>query len=310
MSNGTRYARDVEIRWLEAFVAVAEELHFGRAAQRLHVAQSPLSQTIRRLEASVGTELFERNTRSVALTPAGKALLPMAYRVIQDLALAAEAARAASGSIRGTVRIGFSGAFNHLTLPLLARAVRRELPEVDLQLISRVRTRDGVAKLRSGTLDLAFVGLPIVAEGIDSRMVARTRLGAALPIDHPLADAPGIHVRQLAEDDFLSMPTDGSSAMAEGLIRCCVAAGFRPHITQEVTDPYMMLTFVAAGLGVTITAEDLASIMPEGARWVELLDDPQYMRHGIAWLKDDQSAALRAVLDLAERILPTPADEV
>ncbi|QYF98867.1 LysR family transcriptional regulator [Microbacterium sp. PAMC21962] len=308
MDIGSRYAREVEIRWLEAFVVVAEELHFGRAAQRLHVAQSPLSQTIRRLEASIGTELFERNTRSVALTPAGRALLPMAYRVIQDLALATEAARAASGAIRGAVRIGFSGAFNHLTLPALARAARRELPEVDLQLVSRVRTRDGLAKLRSGTLDLAFVGLPVAAEGIDSRMIARTRLGAALPIDHPLADEPALHARQLAEDDFLSMPTDGSSAMAEGLIRCCVAAGFRPNIVQEVADPYMMLTLVAAGIGVTITAEDLAPIMPQGARWVELLDEPQYMRHGIAWLKDDQSAALRAVLDLAERILPTPED--
>lgn len=306
MASDGRYARDVEIRWLEAFVVVAEELHFGRAAARLHVAQSPLSQTIRRLEASIGTELFERNTRSVALTPAGRALLPMAYRVIQDLSLATEAARAASGSVHGSVRIGFSGAFNHLTLPALARAVRRELPDIDLQLVSRVSTGDGLAKLRTGVLDIAFVGLPIATSGVAARLIARTEFGAVLPVDHPLAEETTLSLRRLAEDDFLSMPLDGSSAMAEGLIRCCVAAGFRPRITQEMADPYMMLTFVAAGLGVTITAQDLASIMPEGARWVPLEDPPQYMQHGIAWMEDEQTAAVRAVLELSERILPTP----
>ncbi|GAA3032127.1 LysR family transcriptional regulator [Microbacterium dextranolyticum] len=298
----------MEIRWLEAFVVVAEELHFGRAAQRLHVAQSPLSQTIRRLEASIGADLFERNTRSVSLTPAGRALLPKAYRVIQDLALATDAARTASGAVHGTVRIGFSGAFNHLTLPVLARSIRRELPEIDLQLVSRVRTGDGVAKLRNGTLDLAFVGLPLVADDIDSRLIARTRLGAVVPIDHPLADAPSLVARQLADDDFLSMPVDGSSAMTEALLRCCIAAGFRPRITQEVTDPYIMLTLVAAGLGVTIAAEDLASIMPRGARWIPLDDAPLFMLHGIGWMADEQSSALRAVLRLSEAILPTPPD--
>ncbi|MFF8186990.1 LysR family transcriptional regulator [Microbacterium sp. NPDC016588] len=298
----------VEIRWLEAFIAVAEELHFGRAAQRLRIAQSPLSQTIRRLEASVGADLFERNTRSVALTPAGSALLPMAYRVIQDLALATAAARAASGAVHGTVRIGFSGAFNHLTLPVLARTVRRELPDIDLQLVSRVRTGDGLVKLRNGTLDIAFVGLPITAEGVASRLIARTELGAALPVDHPLADDASISAAQLADDDFLSMPMDGSSSMAEALMRCCIAAGFRPRVTQEITDPYIMLTLVAAGLGVSVIAEDLAPIMPRGARWVRFHDEPQYMLHGIAWMTDEQSAAVSAVLGLSEKILPTPAD--
>lgn len=297
----------MESRWLEAFIAVAEELHFGRAAQRLHVAQSPLSQTIRRLEQSVGTPLFDRNTRSVSLTPAGQALLPMAYRVLQDMALATAAAQAASGAVHGSVRIGFSGAFNHFTLPVLARAIRRDLPDVDLQLVSRIRTGEGVAKLRNGTLDVAFVGLPVGSSvGIASRLIARTEMGAVLPIDHPLADAPSISAAQLANDGFLSMPMDGSSVMAEALVRICFAAGFRPRVTQELTDPYMMLTFVAAGMGVTIVAEDLASIMPRGARWVRLSDQPTYMHHGIAWMADEQSAAVAAVLELSEQILPTP----
>ena len=114
----------MEIRQLEAFVAVAEELHFGRAAARLRLAQSPLSQTIRKLERELGATLFDRSTRSVALTPAGVALLPHAHRVFEELELGRQATRAASGVFYGTVSIGFSGAPNHRTLPPLTRAVR------------------------------------------------------------------------------------------------------------------------------------------------------------------------------------------
>lgn len=299
----------MEARWLEAFVAVAEELHFGRAAQRLHMAQSPLSQTIRRLETSVGVSLFDRNTRSVALTPAGKALLPMAYRVLRDVALATAAAQAASGRIHGTVRIGFSGAFNHLTLPALARAIRRELPDVNLELVSRINTGDGVMKLRNGTIDIAYVGLPIGAsEAVSSRLISRMEMGAVVSDDHPLADESSISVAQLADEDFLAMSMDGSSAMADALMRCCIAAGFRPRVVQEITDPYMLLTFVAAGMGVSIVAQDLESILPRGARWIPLNDQKVYMYHGLAWMTDDHSAAVAAVLELSERILPTPTD--
>ncbi|QAY59292.1 LysR family transcriptional regulator [Microbacterium protaetiae] len=298
----------MEARWLEAFVAVAEELHFGRAAQRLHMAQSPLSQTIRRLETHVGAPLFDRNTRSVALTPAGTALLPMAYRVLRDVALATAAAQAASGRVHGIVRIGFSGAFNHLTLPRLARAIRRELPDIDLELISRISTGEGLTKLRNGTIDIAFVGLPIGSSpAVSSRLISRTEMGAVVPEDHPLADETSISVAQLEDDDFLSMPLDGSSAMADVLMRCGIAAGFRPRVVQEITDPYMLLTFVATGMGVSIVAEDLAPILPRGARWIPLNDQTQYMYHGIAWMTDEHSAAVEAVLTLSERILPTPA---
>lgn len=298
----------MEIRWLEAFVAVAEELHFGRAAQRLNMAQSPLSQTIRRLETSIGAELFERNTRSVSLTPAGSALLPRAYRVLQDLTLATSAARAAAGAVHGSVRVGFSGAFNHLTLPVLARAIQRDLPDVDLELVSRIGTGEGISRIRNGTLDIAFVGLPVKADDIRTRLIAKTELGAVVPVDHPLADARSISAAQLKDDDFLAMPMDGSSSMADALMRTCLAAGFSPNVRTEVTDPYIMLTFIAAGLGVTIVARDVASITPEGARWIPLSDAPQYMYHGLAWAEGDVPAAVRAVLDLSETVLPTPVD--
>src|SRR6185295_12972840 len=122
----------MEIRWLHAFVAVAEELHFGRAAARLQMAQSPLSQTIRKLERDVGVELFERSTRSVALTAGGHAFLPHAYRVLEGVETARQATKAAEGGVYGRVRIGFSGVLNYQALPPLTRALRQRYPHVEL----------------------------------------------------------------------------------------------------------------------------------------------------------------------------------
>lgn len=296
-----------EIRWLEAFVAVAEELHFGRAALRLHTSQSPLSQTIRKLESDLGTRLFERNTRSVALTPAGHALLPRAYRVLQEMRLAREAAQTEVAGIRGKIRIGFSGAVNHLTLPPLTRAVRRLYPDIELDLTSRVRTADGLASVANGTLDLAFVGFPeSPVPSVTARLVAREEIGAVLPLDHPLARETSIPLQSLAGDDFISPPMDGSSAMTEVLLASCMAAGFRPRVVQELSDPYMVLTFVAAGVGVTLMSSGIAGIIPSGATYVALEDPQHYMNHAIAWSTENDSAVLAAVLAVVEEIFPDP----
>ena len=115
----------MELRQIEAFLAVAEELHFGRAASRLRMAQSPLSQTIKKLEKSLGAELFERNTRAVSLTTAGLSFLPHARKILEELDLARRAATADTGTVYGRLAIGFSGALNHTTLPPLTRALRQ-----------------------------------------------------------------------------------------------------------------------------------------------------------------------------------------
>lgn len=296
----------MEIRWLEAFVAVAEELHFGRAAARLRLAQSPLSQTIRKLEKELGTTLFDRSTRSVALTPAGHAFLPHAHRVFEELELGRQATRATSGVVYGTVSIGFSGALNHLTLPPLTRAVRQRYPEVQLSLTGRVMTRDGVEQLEQGGLDIAFVGLPIDPSPVRTRLIGREPLGAALPIDHPLAREREIDLAGLADEGFITTPAATGSALQELAMQACVKAGFRPRVIQEITDPYMILTLVSAGVGVALMSSGVAGIMPSAAVFVPLRGEPTYMDHALAWLDDNPSPVLKAVLDLAEEVLPTP----
>lgn len=297
----------MEIRWVEAFVAVAEELHFGRAAARLRLAQSPLSQTIRRLERELGTTLFDRSTRSVALTPAGHAFLPHAYRVFEQLELGKQATRASEGVVYGTVSIGFSGALNHHTLSPLTRSVRQRYPDVTLSLTGRVMSREGVEQVERGGLDIAFVGLPVDPSPVRTRLVAREPLGVVLPVDHPLAGESDIDLADLADEGFVTTPESVGSSLQRVAMEACVHAGFRPRVVQEVTDAFLILTLVSAGVGIALMATSVAEITPAGAVLVPLRGEPTYMQHGIAWLEDNPSPVLRAVLEVADEVLPSPS---
>lgn len=297
----------MEIRTLEAFVAVAQELHFGRAAARLHLAQSPLSQTIRKLERELSVTLFDRSTRSVALTPAGRALLPHAHRIFEELELAQQATRAVSGAVYGTIAIGFSGALNLRTLPPLTRAVRRRFPQVTLNLVAGVLTREGVVQIERGSLDLAFVALPIdPSPRVRSRLIAREPLGVALPIDHPRAGDTAVDLIDLADEDFVTLPAAAGSGLREAALSACVNAGFRPRVAQEIPDPFMILTLVAAGVGVALISDGVAPIMPTGSVFVPLRGQPAHLDHAIAWAADNPSTVLSAVLAIADEVIPTP----
>jgi DNA-binding transcriptional LysR family regulator len=297
----------VEIRWIEAFIAVAEELHFGRAAARLQMAQSPLSQTIRKLERDLRTPLFERSTRSVSLTAAGQAFLPHARKVMEEVETARRATHASTGGVYGRVAIGFSGVLNHLSLPPLTRAVRERYPDIALDLVGRVMTRDAVEQLDSGRLDLAFIGLPVDSALIRTRLIALESFGVVLPTDHPFAERSSIDIAELAEQDFITTPLSAGSALQESAMRACVDAGFRPRVVQEITDPYMILMLVAAGVGIALMTEGIAHVLPPGSCYVPLTGTDVTMNHGIGWSPRRGSAARDAVLAVAAEVLPTPA---
>lgn len=296
----------MEIRWIEAYIAVAEELHFGRASERLRMAQSPLSQTIKKLERQLGTPLFERSTRAVSLTSAGHAFLPHARRIVAELDLAERAARAGRGAVYGQVTIGFSGAINHLTLPPLTRRVQQLHPGIELDLVGGVATEQSVHQLEQGRLDLAFVGMPLHSSGIRTRAIACEPFGAVLPSGHRLADADSLELAALAGEPFVAMPRRSGSTYREGLMSACVNAGFRPQVAQEVADPYLILSFVAAGTGVSLAPQCLRPIMPAGAVYVPLAPPAPTLRSGIAWRPARMSEALEAVLAVADTMLPEP----
>lgn len=301
----------MEIRWLEAFVAVAEEMHFGRAAARLHMAQSPLSQVIRRLERELKSPLFERSTRSVSLTASGKALLPYAYQVIQTLGNAVDATRSAQGIPTGRLSIGFSGVHNHHTLPHLTRSLRRSYPGVELSLVGGVRTLDGLRRVQKGDLDVACIGLiGDIDEPLRTREISRQHVGVVMPADHPLADRQSIHVTELRNEPFVMGPLDGNSSMTVVARQICQGAGFNPQVAQTVSDPFLILSMVAAGVGVALVSSEVVPILPEAAIWVEIEDGPCPFRHGVVWSAENDAVPLKAFLRVVDEVFPASSGDL
>ncbi|TXS38955.1 LysR family transcriptional regulator [Streptomyces sp. OR43] len=296
----------MELRHLFAFVAVAEELHFGRAAKRLQMAQPPLSQQIRQLEKELGVQLFERNTRSVRLTSAGESFLQPVRTVIEDLDTAVRAAKAAGRGEYGRVSIGFAGASSHETLPRLTRAVRAAHPGIELVMTGQTYANVALARVADGSLDLGFVRLPVTQPGVTFRVIDEEELVCALPSDHPLAARDSVPLEVLAGEPFVSFPANTGSTVRDAMVGACEAAGFNPRVVQEAPDSYTILALVAAGVGVTLTVTSVQHIQQSGLVYRPLAGPPIRRQAALAWRADNPSAALRAVLAVAEDALPTP----
>ncbi|MFE7791720.1 LysR family transcriptional regulator [Streptomyces sp. NPDC057460] len=296
----------MELRHLSAFIAVAEELHFGRAAKRLQMAQPPLSQQIRQLEKELGVQLFERNTRSVRLTSAGESFLQPVRTVLDDLDAAVRAARAAGRGEYGRVTIGFAGASSHETLPLLTRAVRAAHPALELVMKGQTYADVALAGVADGSLDLGFVRLPVTRPGVQYRVIDEEELVCALPSDHPLARLERVPIEVLAQEPFVSFPANTGSTVRDATVGACEAAGFNPRVVQEAPDSYTILALVAAGVGVTLTVTSCQHIQQNGLVYRPLAGPPIRLQAALAWRTDNPSAALRAVLAVAESALPTP----
>lgn len=296
----------VELRHLTGFVAVAEELHFGRAAERLHMAQSPLSQQIRLLERDLGVRLFDRTTRSVRLTPAGRALLEPARHLLAEASAVRRTVQAAHLGEVGRVTVGFAGASSYAALPVLTRAVTSELPGIELALVGQTYTGEALGRIAEGSLDLGFVALP-VRRGVSARLVRRERLVLAVPDSHPLVDRTEVAFAELEREPFVTFPVARGSAVREATVQACHDAGFAPRIVQEAPDSYNLLALVGAGVGVAVVVESARSIHLEHVVFRRLAgDDVPVLPIALGWRTGNPSAALQAVLRVAERVLPTP----
>ena len=197
---------------------------------------------------------------------------------------------------------------NHLSLPPLTRALRQRYPDIELTLVGRIMTRDAVAQLESGALDLAFVGLPVQSSAVATRLIRREPFGVVLPVDHALADREEIELRELADEGFVTTPLSAGSSLQEVAMKACVDAGFRPRVVQEITDPYMILLLVSTGVGIALMTSGIAPIAPPGTVFVPLAGEPVYMQHGLGWSAKRVSPAVKVALALAEDILPTPIE--
>ncbi|BAI70941.1 lysR-like transcriptional regulator [Azospirillum sp. B510] len=247
----------MDFRQIACFVAVAEELHFGRAAARLNLSQPPLSQQIKGLEDRLRVRLFERNRRGVRLTPAGETFLHYARQVLDSAAAGAEAARRVAGGEVGSLRIGYSASALYSDEVLLAIArYRRRYPAVDIRLLENT-TRICAREVEAGRVDLAIVRgpLPEAADGwpADRRLVvSRERLMVAIPQDHALASRDRLALADLGDERFVIMARRLGTALNELLDRLFAAAGLRPRIALETAEMASLLGLVGAGAGIAI----------------------------------------------------------
>lgn len=294
----------MELRHLAGFVAVAEELHFGRAAARLHMSQSPLSQQIRLLERDLGTPLFERSTRSVRLTTAGESLLGPARDVLAAAVLARRAARAAGKGEVGRVSLGYAGLSSATTLPLLTRAVADQLPGVELVLHGPYFSAETVTRVAEGTLDLAFAAVTD-SRGLGNRLVRIDPLVVALPGSHRHAGAAELAIGDLAGDDMVALPSSRGSEARELAVRACLQAGFTPRIVQEAPDLLSLLALVGAGVGPAVVVDAARSVTLDHVVFVPLARPAPVLPMSLIWRAGDDSPAVRAVRRVAEDVLPT-----
>ncbi|GAB5894563.1 LysR substrate-binding domain-containing protein [Mycolicibacterium mageritense] len=260
----------MELRHLRYFVAVGEELHFGRAADRLHIAQPPLSQQIRQLERELGVSLLTRTTRSVELTPAGRAYLQRAIEILDAVGDAGGQARRIAAGVEGRLVIGCVGSATYSLLPQLVRALGESLPGVEVGLRGEMLAPAQLEALRSGTLDLALLRPPVLGEGIFTETVRRDRLLVALPTNHSLAGQTELTVAALRDEEFVVHAGHGRSTMSNLVENICADAGFVPRVRQEVSETSTLVTLVAAGLGVAIVPDPTAALDIAGVRYVPL----------------------------------------
>ena len=216
----------MDVGQLRSFLAVAEELHFGRAAERLHVAQPPLSRTIKQLERELGTRLFDRNTRSVSLTSSGQALVGPALEVLDALRRAEAAVRSADDGEAGLVRIAFAGVSTHRLVAALARVVRSRRPGIELELSSQNFAQPAMKKLVQGDTDIALGRWDVIPAEVSAQVVMPDSLVVALPDTHPLAGARRLSIARLAGDSFVSLPPDEGAVLPDRLRRLARANGF------------------------------------------------------------------------------------
>ena len=285
----------VETRQAHYFVAVGEELHFGRAAQRLNISQPPLSQAIRQLERQLGARLLERSTRSVELTPAGETFLQHCQQLLAAAENARQAVLDAQSGSSGRLAIGaVTSAFTGVLPPILTR-LRESLPGVDLT-IREVDTQEGVQALLQRRLDVAVIRYHKTDESLQSTPLHRDQLVVALPANHRLMDSEGpVDTADLADEPWVWIPREVSPNYHDKVVSACQDAGFSPRTPHSANSIHSQLVLIGCGLGVALVPA--SSARPEaGVGYRPLLRSVELVELSIV-------RRLTPALPLAEKFL-------
>jgi DNA-binding transcriptional LysR family regulator len=291
----------MELRHLRYFVAVAEELHFGRAAARVGIAQPPLSQQVRQLEDQLGVALFHRTKRRVELTAAGGAFLEHAREILERTERARRAAQRASRGEVGRLAIGFASSADLDILPRVLRAWHARCPDVELELRALLSGAQ-VEALRHGRLHVGFVRLPADEASLTVERIHREPLVAALPAGHRLASRRRVRLADLAGDTMILFPRHTAPGYFDVFMGACRRAGFTPRLLH----PGSMQTnlgLVSAGLGVSLMPASIRNLQRSGVVYRPLAPPVPQVEMGVAYRREEPSAVLAAFLDTLRQVV-------
>jgi len=291
----------MELRHLRYFVAVAEELHFGRAARRLRMSQPPLSQQIAALEGELGVKLFERGRRT-ALTHAGQMMLPEARATLEQAERAARRAQRADRGEIGSLSVGFVRSATYRALPVSLRAFRERAPDVELSLHS-LSTLGQIDAFEEGRIDVGFLfRLPEqpMSDWLSLRTVSREPLVAGLPQGHPSAQKEKVPLGDLSLDRLLLWARSAGAGTFDRIVALCREAGFSPENVQELSHWQTIAQLVAAGVGVSLQIGDPRLLKSYGVVYRAVDDPGASWELAVAHRSDERSPVVEAFLDVVE----------
>jgi len=285
---------DLDPRLLRYFIAVADERHFSRAAQRLHISQPPLSYAIRQLEETLGARLLDRTSRHVALTEAGHALYREAQGLLRQAEEVGTLVRRIDAGLLGRLHIGFVGSMLYRGLPALLADLRAALPDVE-QVLSEFNSKDQIEAVRRGELDLGFIHANPVPREVGVRDLVAEPFVVCLPDGHALAGRRRIDLKALAADDFVMFARAASPSYYETVMSLCASAGFVPAVRHEVRHWLSVASLVSQGLGVSIVPACLARSGLAGTRFIAFRHEARSVSQ-VIWRQTDMPPMLQTVL--------------
>ncbi len=291
----------LQLNQLRCFVAVATELHFGRAAAALNMTQPPLTRQIQVLEHELGVDLFERNRRFVRLTPAGRAFLREATDILQRVQEAELTVQRASQGEAGSITLSFIPAASYSLLPSVIGTARKALPGVDLA-VTEMQSLEQIEALTAGRIDLGFVRPMVKRPELDSACLLRERFIAAVPAEHPLAARETLTIKDLDQQDFIMYSPAQGRYSYELLVGPFRSASISPRYVQYMGHAHTMLSLVSTGMGLAIVPESAARLKFDAVTFRPIhLGDGIFAELHMVWRRDNDNIAAS---NLRARLLP------
>ncbi len=287
----------IELRHLSYFRVLAEELHYRKAAEKLYISQSALSQQIKQLEQILQTRLFDRTNKKVLLSNAGKLLYQEVVQLMTKLDNAINHLDLLNKGNTGQIGIGFVGSAMYSVLPGLLKKFNRAHPGIKFQL-EELTNREQLSALEKDEIDIGFMRSNRVEEGMQTRIVLRENFSLVLAKDHPMTSTKFKHIGQLKEENFILFPNDQSQLYYQQIINLCADQGFMPKISHKAIHAPAIFQLVGSGMGLSIIPASLATGHPPDIKFIELKNVPQKTELYAVWKKESQNPALHALLKL------------